>query len=140
MATSRWQVNFIVAALGLAVAGAGAQEPRQGASLGKQEYQANCVPCHGASGRGEGPRAESLSRVPPDLTSYARRNGGTMPNQHARATIDGRAFHDKYRPMPAWVEYYTEEAAALPDSAVPGGYVDTRLSALVDYLATLQVQ
>ena len=131
---------LIAGAFGLGVTGAAAQDARQGASLGKQEYQANCVPCHGASGRGEGPLGESLSRIPPDLTSYARRNGGTMPTQQARATIDGRGFSDKYRPMPAWAPYYSAEAVAVPDSAVPEGYVDTRLSALVDYLATLQVE
>ena len=140
MSARWWQVTFIVGAFGIGVAAPAAQEPGQGANLGKQEYQANCVPCHGASGRGEGPLGDSLSRIPPDLTTYARRNGGTLPTQHARATIDGRGFNDKYRPMPAWAQYYSSEAVAVPDSAVPDGYVDGRLSALVEYLATLQVK
>jgi Cu/Ag efflux protein CusF len=37
---------------------------------GKQLFQAHCVLCHGADGRGTGPAAKGLSHAPADLTNH----------------------------------------------------------------------
>lgn len=36
-------------------------------ALGRRQYQANCQPCHGAAGRGDGPLASSLQPPPANL-------------------------------------------------------------------------
>ena len=129
--------SAVIAALSLSIGAVAAQEAKSGLELGKHEYQSKCAVCHGMSGRGEGPRAESLARMPPDLTTYARRAGGGFPVQHAAAVIDGRAYYDRPRLMPVWGQYYTIEA---PDAARSAQYTDLRIMALADYVATLQAQ
>ncbi len=37
--------------------------------LGKEIYQSQCEPCHGAQGKGDGPAARFLETTPRDLTS-----------------------------------------------------------------------
>jgi mono/diheme cytochrome c family protein len=132
---------LLAGAFGVAVAAAAADEARHGIDLGKHEYQANCAQCHGASGRGEGPRAESLPRVIPDLTSFADRHGGLYPTHLAWLTIDGRSLPDtvqRHREMPVWGQEYRNEALANPDFRAPESFTGERVGALVDYVATLQ--
>jgi mono/diheme cytochrome c family protein len=38
---------------------------------GKEIYELECAPCHGATGMGEGPRAENLPSLPPPVGSLA---------------------------------------------------------------------
>jgi mono/diheme cytochrome c family protein len=38
---------------------------------GKTEFQSTCLPCHGASGKGDGPAAVALNPKPADLTDAA---------------------------------------------------------------------
>ena len=45
-----------------AVPDAGATPPD-----GRALYQQSCAPCHGSSGRGDGPEASSFARMPPDV-------------------------------------------------------------------------
>jgi mono/diheme cytochrome c family protein len=132
---------LMAGALGVAVTVAAADEAKHGMDLGMQEYQANCAQCHALSGGGEGPRAESLGRVIPDLTSFADRHGGLYPAQLAWITIDGRSLDEgvqRHREMPVWGQEYRNEALANPDYRAPESYAGERVGALVDYVATLQ--
>ncbi len=52
-------------------------------------FAENCVSCHGADGRGDGPLASGLPAAPRDLTTLARDNGGTFPATRALAYIYG---------------------------------------------------
>lgn len=45
---------------------------------GRQEYQENCVACHGQDGTGKGELAAKLIK-PPNLTMLAKANGGEFP-------------------------------------------------------------
>jgi mono/diheme cytochrome c family protein len=67
---------------------------------GRALYQQNCVACHGAGGRGDGPLAASLAVLPPDLAGpllWRRADGdllwrilhGTRDAQHGAATMPG---------------------------------------------------
>src|SRR6187401_2423532 len=42
-------------------------------------FQSYCAPCHGKSGRGDGPAAAALKKAPADLTKISARNGGKFP-------------------------------------------------------------
>lgn len=60
---------------------------------GRRLFEANCVSCHGPTGRGNGPIAARLETLPPDFTAMAeqRRDG-----DFAWKIAEGRGS------MPAW--------------------------------------
>ncbi|MGH8729560.1 MAG: c-type cytochrome [Burkholderiales bacterium] len=62
-------------------------------SRGKQVFQANCVTCHGASGRGDGLVGKVLDPKPADLTVMA---GHHSDGDYAWKIANGRG------PMPPW--------------------------------------
>ena len=78
----------------------------------------------------------------PDLTTYARRNGGTFPNQLAWASIDGRPYLGDDTPgrqMPLFGLEFRADAQTGPEAtAYPEWQVSERIAALVDYLSGLQ--
>jgi mono/diheme cytochrome c family protein len=122
---------------------------QQSTDLGKYEYQSKCASCHGLSAKGDGSLRASLVKPPSDLTTYAKRNGGTFPTQLAWEVIDGRpaaaiAAHGT-REMPIWGQELRREALrpvdrVRPGEPVPEWYVAGRISALIDYLASVQVK
>ncbi len=77
----------------LAAAWAGAPAPDLAA--GKRVYADKCLRCHGVSGRGDGPRAESLERKPLDYTDK-RKMDQIADGQLRTAILEGKP------PMPAY--------------------------------------
>lgn len=69
--------------------------PADRASLerGKKLFQANCISCHGATGKGDGPVAAALNPKPADLTAMAGRH---PDGDYAWKIANGRGA------MPAW--------------------------------------
>ena len=102
---------LVGAALGVAFAGQPWAEARS--ELGKQEYESNCVACHGATGKGDGYFAQYLKLPMPDLTTIQQRNGGVFPADRMVEIIDGRHALKGHGPrqMPIWGTTYTEKAA-----------------------------
>ena len=93
----------LAAAFGFASAAFAADPPKQGWSFGKDQYMARCAPCHGANGKGAGPAAKQVAAKVPDITTFAKRNGGAFPAELAWQKIDGRpASFDVERSMPVW--------------------------------------
>ena len=112
--------------------------------VGKREYDANCAGCHGAKGRGDGPKAGAGERRAADLTTLARRNGGYFPFARVYETIDGRQLVKAHgtREMPTWGVAYRAEAveyyARAPASAE--AFVRSRILALTEYVYRLQAK
>jgi mono/diheme cytochrome c family protein len=130
-----------VGALGLSCAAFAA--PAGKYDLGKYEYQAKCASCHGVSGKGDGPAAKALKKAPPDLTTYAKRNGGAFPTEIAWLVIDGRPIESGVhgsREMPVWGQDFRREVLRPEPGPTPEWYVAGKIQALIDYLNSIQVK
>ena len=97
-------------------------------------FRTYCAPCHGVTGRGDGPMAGELKDVPPDLTKYAERNRGVFPDKRLREIIDGRGItaHGN-REMPVWGDAFRSAKEGLTPEAA-----QARIDAVVRYLAAIQ--
>jgi mono/diheme cytochrome c family protein len=116
--------------------------PKQGWSFGKAQYEARCATCHGKDGKGNGPAAREVGLKTPDLTTYAKRNGGTFPTDLAWQKIDGRpATYDVNRQMPVWGSDFRHEAMAnVNRTATPETYVTAEIYAILEHLRSMQVK
>jgi hypothetical protein len=139
---ARKLATLAIGALGIAVAALAGDPWKEGWSFSAGEYQARCASCHGVSGTGDGPMAHQLQLRMPDLTTYARRNGGAFPTQLAWLKIDGRpASLEVESSMPCWGWELRHEATSMPHPASdPERYVATEISALVEHLKSMQVE
>jgi mono/diheme cytochrome c family protein len=100
---------------------------------GPELFGTFCAPCHGASGRGDGPMAGQLTRSPSDLTRLQLRNGGQFPAVQLERIIDGQRIEAHgSRAMPVWGDVF------LREQGVSRADVDARIAALVAYLRTIQ--
>ena len=115
------------APLPAAVRAAGAA-PADGAAL----FRTYCAACHGPTGLGDGPMAGQLRHLPPNLTTFATRNGGTFPSERLRQVIDGTgvASHGD-RDMPVW-------GAVFKRLPVGGKDAQDRIDAVVRFLREIQ--
>jgi mono/diheme cytochrome c family protein len=85
-----------VLTIGIAFASA-AQRKGQGAPpaliidsiAGPDSFAFYCAPCHGRGGKGDGPVAAALKAPTPDLTTLAKRNGGTFPRAEVTSFVTG---------------------------------------------------
>ncbi len=141
--TARALAVLVAGLFGFAAAALAADVQKQESwAFGKDQYNARCAPCHGKDGKGHGPVSKQLGRTMPDLTTYARRNGGMFPTQLAWEAIDGRPYlgdDTPARQMPLFgVEFRADAQSGVEATAYPEWQVSERIAALVDYLATLQ--
>ena len=129
-------------AVGFAFAGTAWAEARS--EMGKQEYESNCVACHGTGGKGDGYFAQYLKLPIPDLSTIQQRNNGVFPSDRMVEIIDGRAALKGHGPrnMPIWGTTYTEKAANYYRGTAYDSeqFVRVRVLALTDYLYSLQVR
>jgi mono/diheme cytochrome c family protein len=100
---------------------------------GPDLFQAYCAPCHGVSGKGDGPAAPALKATVPDLTLLAKNKGGQFPSALVRELIAGDevvASHGS-REMPIWgpIFHRVEEDQ---------DFGNVRLENLVKYLKSIQ--
>ncbi len=105
---------------------------------GAMFFAANCASCHGMSGNGDGPEANSLAVPPSDLTMLSDNNGGTFPRARALSYIYGEPGDNHLsRVMP-------EFGGAMADDLVPvdidGILTPTprELAGLLFYLESIQ--
>jgi len=118
--------------------------PSQGFSqddTGEHDFRLYCSNCHGEGGRGDGPKTFGLSGPAPDLTRLSERNGGVFPRERLQAVIDGREVLKNHgdREMPVWGVWFKMEAEEdLGGAEGDEGTVQRRITALIDFLETLQ--
>ncbi len=112
--------------------------------IGKREYEANCVVCHGVQGKGDGPFNKFLTVRSADLTTLSKNNNGLFPVNRVLETIDGRNLVKGHgtREMPIWGDVYQAQAAPQFDDYPYNAplFVWARTLALIDYLSRLQVK
>lgn len=130
-----------VFALMQAAPAAAQNQNRPRVDAGQRVYETHCASCHGMAGRGDGPMKPFLTVAPSDLTSIAKRNGGTFPEQLVWEMIDGRSSisigpHGS-REMPIWGQEFRDEARRRGDTA-PEWSVRNRIVALLGYLDRIQ--
>ena len=112
----------------------GKDSPTYGVS-GSYDYRTYCATCHGLKGTGDGPLAENLRFVPPDLTLLAQKNGGEYPADLVARIVDGRepvAGHGG-PDMPVWGDAFKN-----PDTGFDNAKVRQKIRSVVDYIKTLQ--
>ena len=106
----------------------------QPADEGRNLFRAYCATCHGVDARGAGPLASELRRLPPNLTSYAVRNGGVFPSERLREIIDGRRVSSHgSREMPVWGDAFKRTRDGLSEETARA-----RIDAILKYLETIQ--
>jgi mono/diheme cytochrome c family protein len=103
---------------------------------GKDLYFSYCAACHGPAGKGDGPAAQALKAAPTDLTTVARRNGGTFPAARMEAVIRGQASIPSHgsKEMPTWGQLFSSLSQGQE------GPVAVRVNNLVKHLETLQAK
>ena len=107
---------------------------------GQALFQQDCAGCHGVTGMGDGPVAQSLGVVAPDLTGLAARNGGTFPRQKVMAIIDGLNRDPHFSAvMPEFGAGDLGEAVIVETPDGLGTPTPVGLIALADYLERIQV-
>ena len=105
--------------------------------VGSDLYRNYCAACHGPSARGDGTLADRLKKRPPDLTMFARNNGGVYPADTVRQIIDGRKPLPGHGggDMPIWGDAFKFAQGGGGEMAVR-----ERIDALVRHLESLQVK
>jgi mono/diheme cytochrome c family protein len=104
---------------------------------GAELFERFCSACHGLEGRGDGPVAQGLNTVVPDLTRIEARNDGEFPADTVQQIVDGRSdvIAHGTRTMPVWGhEFWVEEGA---DRTAEREARDI-IRRLVEYLADIQ--
>ena len=95
-------------------------------------------------GKGDGPNKPYLTKVPTDLTTLAKGNGGVMPVARVYESIDGTKTVPGHgsRDMPVWGQAYRIRAAEhyMDVNYDPESFVRGRILALIDYMYRLQVK
>ena len=71
---------------------------------GARLYKQLCAACHGNDLKGNGPAPYPFKDVPPDLTTLARRHGGTFPDAYVSHVLRNGVSMPAHGPaeMPIW--------------------------------------
>lgn len=110
---------------------------------GKADFVKLCAPCHGDSGKGDGPQAAHLAKRPADLTVVTQKYG-SFPQQKVFETIAGLDMPDGHgtREMPIWGDVFvTEEvgkSTKVEDAMKASDDASKRIAGLVRYVESIQ--
>ncbi len=129
----------MVAALAMAVTGAGLAGGAAADHAGENEYMQACAVCHGESGMGMGPLAPLMNVEVPSLTTLTQQNDGVFPMLQVIHIIDGRTgVRGHGGVMPIWGDRF--KAAVLASAGEYGAelIIRGRILALAQYLESIQ--
>ena len=106
-------------------------------TTGDALFKTYCGSCHGKSAKGDGPLADHLRIRPPDLTLFAKRNGGKFDADKVYRIIDGREAVKGHGgvDMPVWGDAFKRSGEGYSEKAVKA-----RIQAITDYLSSIQVK
>jgi mono/diheme cytochrome c family protein len=101
------------------------------ATDGPQMFRSYCGPCHGVSGKGDGPAAAALNPKPADLTQFAKRRSGTFSAKDFEDKLNGMAMAPAHGSieMPVWGPIFRQL-----------GNEQLRIANLRKYVESLQVR
>lgn len=128
----------------LAAPSAHALDEQTQIKLGEIEFMGNCASCHGADGKGDGPVAEVLTTRPSDLTQITKNYSGIFPAEEVYRAVNGQNMINPHgsREMPVWGPRYWETAAdqagSVPHDVDMQALVHGRITALVQYIESIQ--
>ena len=106
------------------------------AASGKEMYGQYCAPCHGRDGKGAGPAASAMKKMPTDLTQMAKQHDGKYPADSVASVLkfgSGLASHGS-ADMPVWGPLF-KSLDKYHESVV-----QQRISNLVTYIEALQAK
>jgi mono/diheme cytochrome c family protein len=102
---------------------------------GKDNFNTYCAVCHGRDGKGNGPAAPAMKAAVPDLTTLARRHGGTFNAPAVEYVIRGTGR----MPTPAHgVEQMPIWGYVFDPTMSERGAATLRINNLVKYLESIQ--
>lgn len=105
---------------------------------GKDMFVQYCTPCHGVSGKGDGPAASAMRVRPADLTRLAAKYNGTFPDMEigealrAGPTPTTNSNVHGSETMPVWGPVF--RALSGGDT----GGTELRIHNLVEYIRSIQ--
>lgn len=107
------------------------------ADVGRGSFEQYCSGCHGLEGKGDGPFVPYLKTPPPNLTTIAKRNGGTFPETKIAEIIDGRRLLPAHgtADMPIWGQVFV---AAAPGPQGKEASSRGQITLLLAYLRSIQ--
>lgn len=127
----------------VAVAAAGSASTQEvNIQDGRDLFTTYCWQCHGRNAKGDGPMAEMLAIVTPDLTKLLVRNGGDFPTEVVVRQIDGRApllAHGGEMPI-FGPTFESDQNVALPLASGKQMMTGLPLANVVEYLKSIQVE
>jgi mono/diheme cytochrome c family protein len=116
-----------------------APAPQSTPTSGKAMFQQYCTPCHGESGKGNGPAAAAMKVPPANLTRLSAKYKGVFPDMEvaealrAGPTSSGsKSYVHGSETMPIWGPVFR----ALSNS--DKGIVELRIHNLVEYIRSIQ--
>jgi mono/diheme cytochrome c family protein len=98
---------------------------------GRGMFEGYCAPCHGVTGKGDGPAAAALTPKPANLTEFAKRRGGKFSARDFEDKLQGVAMSTAHgnSKMPVWGPMFRQL-----------GNEPLRIANLRSYVETLQVK
>jgi mono/diheme cytochrome c family protein len=105
--------------------------PSSTLSSGAELFKQHCAVCHGDDLKGNGPFPPPY-RVPPDLTTLARRHGGKFPEAYVSNVLRNGVTLPAHRPaeMPSWATTNRLDKAHL----------ESRIRDLTNYIKSRQAK